>query len=648
MELFPQSLARFYQRLTALCVRQKILAAAFFVIMVTTVVGYWHYNATPDMTALLNQSLSSDEITQISCELDTRQIPYQVTGDRVLVPSTRRIEVLGVLGYARHLPHDTNRAFDEIVKSIGLFDPPSVTDAKFLEAKQQTLQMIISQFPGVNSSVVVIDPSSMRNLAGPDVPPTATVFMSTDGDVRGTNKPLAESAADMVCGAVGGLVRSRVKVVINGINYPLANAAAEEGVGSDYVIDCYRQYEALYHDKIVNHLGFIHGLMVAVTVKLDLSTVEKRDHKVDPANGYNAQPSTDTQNTPTGNPTTAKTEYANDHMTEDVQMRQGPGDAQVIGAAVRVPRSYLIAAYRNENDGKNPDQAALKTFTESELDAIRADVKNCTGLTSDDAITVGTYSDQTPVPAAATATQAAVNPPSNILSAHLNQIGLGVLAIIAVVMVGSMVRKGTPAPAVAKLETEDKNEPEQAVPFAFLQNADSANLLAFLQEEHPQTIALVMAHLPWQKSSEILVGLPNAKQVEVVKRIAGIEQTNPAVIQEIERGLRHRLGNIASPAIAPTSDPDFAFEDLLLVSDQRIQAALNEVGHEDVCLALKTAGAALQQKLLANMADDAAQRIADDLQHVGPVRVRDVEAAQQKIIAAVCRWEDPSERRMVA
>jgi len=389
-------------------------------------------------------------------------------------------------------------------------------------------------------------------------------------------------------------------------------------------------------------------LMVAVTVKLDLSTVEKRNHTVDPANVYSSPQSTDTQNPGTGSPTTNKTEYATDHMTQDVQMRQGPGDAQVIAAAVRVPRSYLIAAYRNENDGKNPDPAALKSFTETELDAIRADVKNCTGLAGDDAITVGTYSDQTPAPTGAAAAQAAVSPAGNIFSAHINEIGLGVLAVIGLAMVSTIVRRGTPAPVVAKPESAPVSAPQSTAPFAFLQTADSADLLTFLQDEHPQTIALVMAHLPWQKASEMLVGLPNAKQIEVVKRIAGIAQTNPAVIQEIERGLQQRLGDSAGPTFAPAGEPDFAFDDLLLVSDQRIQAALNEVDHADLCLALKTAGEALQRKLLANLPEDAAQRISADMQYAGPVRVRDVEAAQQKIIAAVCRWEDPGEQRMVA
>src|SRR5207249_8572999 len=86
----------------------------------------------------------------------------------------------------------------------------------------------------------------------------------------------------------------------------------------------------------------------------------------------------------------------------------------------------------------------------------------------------------------------------------------------------------------------------QMTPFSFLQGAESENLLTFIQDEHPQTIALILAHLEPEKASEILVGLPAQKQIEVVKRIANMEQTNPEVIKEVERGLEHRLSDIVS------------------------------------------------------------------------------------------------------
>ena len=174
----------------------------------------------------------------------------------------------------------------------------------------------------------------------------------------------------------------------------------------------------------------------------------------------------------------------------------------------------------------------------------------------------------------------------------------------------------------------------QTTPFSFLQKAESENLLTFIQDEHPQTIALILAHLPAQKASEILVGLPSQKQVEVVKRVANMEQTNPEVIKEVERGLEHRLSDIVSQTFEKAGgvetvaeilnladrstekgimegleaeDPDlveqirrlmFVFEDILLVNDKGIQAVLKEVDNEELALALKTASEELRQKIL--------------------------------------------------
>lgn len=219
----------------------------------------------------------------------------------------------------------------------------------------------------------------------------------------------------------------------------------------------------------------------------------------------------------------------------------------------------------------------------------------------------------------------------------------------------------------------------QTTPFSFLQKAESENLLTFIQDEHPQTIALILAHLPPQKASEILVGLPGQKQIEVVKRVANMEQTNPEVIKEVERGLEHRLSDIVSQTFEKAGgvdtvaeilnladrstekgimegleaeDPDlveqirrlmFVFEDILLVNDKGIQSVLKEVDNEELSLALKTASQELRDKIFKNMSERAAQLIAEDMQYMGPVRVSDVESAQQKIVDIVRRLEDAGE-----
>ena len=216
-------------------------------------------------------------------------------------------------------------------------------------------------------------------------------------------------------------------------------------------------------------------------------------------------------------------------------------------------------------------------------------------------------------------------------------------------------------------------------PFAFLSKTDGENLLTFIHEEHPQTISLILSHLNAGKASDILTGLAPEKQLEVVSRIANMEQTNPEVIKEVERGLEMRLSGVVSQtfekvggveAVAEmlnladrstekailealeSEDPDlveqirrlmFVFEDIMLVNDKGIQAVLKEVDNEDLSLALKTASPELQEKIFNNMSDRASLLIREDMEYMGPVRVSDVENAQQKIVDVVRRLEDAGE-----
>lgn len=216
-------------------------------------------------------------------------------------------------------------------------------------------------------------------------------------------------------------------------------------------------------------------------------------------------------------------------------------------------------------------------------------------------------------------------------------------------------------------------------PFSFLAKTDAENLTTFIQDEHPQTIALILSHLASSKASEILVSLPPQKQIEVVTRVAHMDNTNPEVIKEVERGLEMRLSGLVSQTyqkaggvesvaeilnLADRSteksilegleaqDPDlveqirrlmFVFEDIMLVNDKGIQQVLKEIENEDLALALKTASPELMEKVFRNMSDRASALIKEDMEYMGPVRVSDVEAAQQKVVDVVRRLEDAGE-----
>ncbi|MBK9120305.1 MAG: flagellar motor switch protein FliG [Phycisphaerales bacterium] len=216
-------------------------------------------------------------------------------------------------------------------------------------------------------------------------------------------------------------------------------------------------------------------------------------------------------------------------------------------------------------------------------------------------------------------------------------------------------------------------------PFSFLQKTEKENLVTFLQEEHPQTIALVLSHVPAGMAVDILSALPTERQIEVVARIANMDQTSPDVIKEVERGLEKRLAGLVSErfervggveavaeilnmsgravekAILEGLEDDhpqlveeirrlmFVFEDIIRVNDKGIQSVLKEVENEELAMAMRTASDELKDKIFNNMSERAAQLIREEMEFMGPVRVSDVEAAQQKIVDIVRRLEDAGE-----
>lgn len=218
-----------------------------------------------------------------------------------------------------------------------------------------------------------------------------------------------------------------------------------------------------------------------------------------------------------------------------------------------------------------------------------------------------------------------------------------------------------------------------AQPFAFLHKTETENLLMFLSGEHPQTIALVLSHLPHAMASEILVGLPAQRQTEVISRIANMDQTSPDVIREVEEGLESRLAGMVNERFERTGgvkavaeilnlagraaekaildgltdeNPElvedirrlmFVFEDVLMVDDRGIQAVLKEIENNELAMALRTASEELKEKIFKNMSERAAALIKEEMEFMGPVRVSDVEAAQQRIVDVVRRLEDAGE-----
>jgi flagellar motor switch protein FliG len=219
----------------------------------------------------------------------------------------------------------------------------------------------------------------------------------------------------------------------------------------------------------------------------------------------------------------------------------------------------------------------------------------------------------------------------------------------------------------------------EALPFGFLQKVDSQNLLTFLIDEHPQTIALILSHMTPAQAAAIVAGLPAERQLSVVRRVATMGQTSPEIIREVEKGLEHRMSSVMSQqfenaggvkAVAEIlnvtdratergllenlaqEDPDlveeirrlmFVFEDITKFSDRDIQSVLKNVESSQWAMALKGASEELKQKILGNMSKRAASLLMEEIEYLGPVRASNVEQVQQQIVDVIRRLEDAGE-----
>jgi flagellar motor switch protein FliG len=216
----------------------------------------------------------------------------------------------------------------------------------------------------------------------------------------------------------------------------------------------------------------------------------------------------------------------------------------------------------------------------------------------------------------------------------------------------------------------------QVRPFDFIRRTDPSHLLNFIQGEHPQTIALILAYLDPQKSAQILSGLNHQIQADVARRIAIMDRTSPDVLREVERVLERKLSTLASEDFTQAGgiesivevlnnvdrgtekiiiealeeeDPElaeeikkrmFVFEDIVLLDDRSIQKVMREVDGQDLAKALKGVDAEVQDKIFRNMSKRASALLREDMDFMGPIRLRDVEESQQKIVNIIRKLEE--------
>ena len=219
----------------------------------------------------------------------------------------------------------------------------------------------------------------------------------------------------------------------------------------------------------------------------------------------------------------------------------------------------------------------------------------------------------------------------------------------------------------------------QVKPFEFVRKTDASQLINFIQDEHPQTIALILSYLSPSQAALIISALPPDSQAEVARRIAVMDRTSPDVIKEVEKVLESKLASLVNQDYTIIGGVDavvdilntvdrgtekhimetleieepeladeirkkmFVFEDILLLDDKAIQRVLRDVDNNDLAVALKGANEQVQNAIFNNLSKRLVVMIKEDMEFMGPVRMKDVEEAQQKIVNIIRKLEDSGE-----
>jgi flagellar motor switch protein FliG len=246
----------------------------------------------------------------------------------------------------------------------------------------------------------------------------------------------------------------------------------------------------------------------------------------------------------------------------------------------------------------------------------------------------------------------------------------------------SLVQKALGKNAGSTLDTIRQSI--EAVPFAFLRNIDNQNILTYVIDEHPQTIALILSHLPPAAGSAILAGLPADRQLAVVQRIANMGQTSPDIIKEVEAGLERRMSSVVSQSFENAGGISsvaemlnvidratertileslaqevpalveeirrlmFVFEDLAKFSDKDMQIVLKNVETSQWATALKGCSNELKEKVFKNMSSRAGDLLREEMGYLGAVKLSVVEQKQQEIVDVIRRLEDSGELELNA
>jgi flagellar motor switch protein FliG len=345
-------------------------------------------------------------------------------------------------------------------------------------------------------------------------------------------------------------------------------------------------------------------------------------------------------------------------------------------ASVSLPRSYLVRVCRARHGRRGePDGEALRACIDEQLGKVRQIVAGVTGAAAEGAVVADWYYDA-PAPVVASPGGGPAGPAApapgwlerNAAAAAAGGLGVLLGMLAAAKLLG--MRRARLRRRVAAAGGEAGGGSEGQAPFAALRHLGGARLLALLREEHPQTIALVLAHVPPSAAAKVLAALAEQTQVDVTRRIAALESIDESVVREVERAVAERLAEGEAPPETPggveaaadilgragyhteqsvlnalaDAQPSlaqdirrriFAFDDIARLPASWLQPALRGVDNPQLAVALRAADGEVRKKVLSCLPASSRRRLREEMARLGPVLLSEVEAAQERLIEAV-------------
>jgi len=567
--------------------------------------GRTHY------VAVLDEPLAPAQLLEAQRLLDSRGISHRTSSGRLMVPENSLPQVRSLLDY-EGLMGQSGLTVADLVGESDIWSTIAENDKRTRARRMALLSRLISNFLEVRSATVLYDPGRKRTLGTVAVKPTAAVNVSLHTGAKMTPKLLA-AIADQVSGCIAGMGRKDVRIIDEGGR---SYYALGEPIVTDAALDQLRAAEVHYARKVEAALAYMGDVIVAV----------------------------DVEQTKTG--------------------------TSCRGTSVVVPRSYIVAVAAVT--WSNPTDEQIEATAGEQLARIRQLVMRVIGASESD-VNVDWYHDML-VPAAtiAPAVPAETNSAKAAFCGAL--VAAGLLAGFAVMLRRRSRRTGRQMQRGAETIAAGRAGPQR--PFGFLEDIANDHIARLLSSEHPQTIAVVLGHLRPAKAAAVLAELPPPQQVDATRRLADLDQVDKQVIGEIEQALAERAGEFSGSAGATFGgvgriaeilqhaghDTEtavlqgltrkgqndlaesihrklLAFEDIGKLPTSRLREALGLLESDELAIALRTAGDDLKKKVLAALHGPAARQVRREMDSIGPVRLSDVEAAQQRVAEVVRRFE---------